>query len=240
MTTWNPANTDASITLSNGNSTATSSVGSWRSAISTGSGKTAGKWYYLVRMNLAASDFGGAAWCLNTEPTNNLLGNDANGWLAYQNFAGSGGHIWHSGANTTQYPPLVASGDYFVCAYDATNAAIYFSTMTAAGVLNTNWNNTSANPSTNTGGIAVTAGMALQPGLSFLSSGDSAILDTVSTISDSTLSGFQPYDFIAGGSSHPHTLSLLGVGSSIWLAKKIEENPIVKRRSLLLPRRTSY
>lgn len=242
MTTWDPANKDASITLSNANLTATSSVnGSWKSVIATGSGKTSAKWYFRVKSTLAlAADFVGAAFCTNTESTAALIGSDANGWTGYKDGqGGSSGGVWHNNANIVAagLPPM-SPGDYIVAAYDATNGGLYFTTMTAAGVLNTNWNSASANPSTATGGLAVTAGTALLPGASFLNTGDSLLLDTTSTISAPTLSGFQPYDATGTSGASCHRL-MLGVGCGIWFARKIEENPIVKRRSLLLPHRMS-
>jgi len=192
MTTWDPANTDASIALSGGNLVATSSVAAWRSTIATGVGKSSGKWYW--RTKFVSNAFVGLGATLNTEPTNNFLGATANSWLGYLLPNGGGpGNILHSNANLpTVGIPAAFSGDWLVVAWDAANGKLYFTSMTAAGVLSTNWNITGANPATNSGGIA--AAGSLLPGASFDGTGLTGTLDTTTAISDPTLVGFLPFD----------------------------------------------
>jgi hypothetical protein len=230
LTSFDPANKDSSISLSNQNLTATASLNAWRSVISTGTGKGAGRLYWRFQYIVAGGAFTGGAISTNTEPTNNLIGNDANGWMGYATPGNTGG-IWHNNAPIGTLPLFQASGDYVVVAYDASNGGIYLTTMTAAGSLNTNWNSTNANPSLGSGGLAVSPGTALQPAASFVNLGTQATLDTTTIIASPTLSGFLPYDAVGGGQ-----FPLLGVGGTLWAvaawkaAEAMRRNPVVTRR----------
>ena len=164
-TAWDPSNKDASITLSNGNLTATGSLTfSWKSVISAGSGKSSGKWYWRCKAQPIGGGYATCGISTKTEPTSDLVGADANGWLFYVQ-PGNVAGVWHSGGYIGPCSFYVAAGDYIVVAFDAGNAKIWCTTMTASGTLSTNWDNAYNNPSTNTGGYA-TGGLTLQPATS--------------------------------------------------------------------------
>ena len=193
VVTWDPNNKDASISLSGGNMVATSSAGSWRTVIATAPARSAARVYFRGRMNYnTGTDFAGVGFCAATESTATLIGADALGWLAYTEF-GNAGSIYHVGGAVGSVPALVSNGDYIVCAYDGIIGAFYATTMTAAGVLNQNWNTSNANPAAGVGGLSVPVGALLLPGASFLATTDSATLDAVTVIFDQTLVGFSPF-----------------------------------------------
>lgn len=197
MTTWDPSNKDASITLSNGNLTATGTVNaSWRSVIATAPGKTAGKWYWRNKCSCASNSFAGCGVSNGTLPASNYIGSDNNGWIIYAQPGASAAYQHGGSVIGGSGPTFATNGDYLVAAIDQTNGKIYFTTMTAAGVLSTNWCGNSSNPSTNTGGFSFTPGTTLLPGGSLADTGgagDQNILDVTTTISDTTLSGFLPF-----------------------------------------------
>lgn len=197
--TFDPLNTDSHLTLSNNNKTATGTQNAtWFSTIATGTGRVTGKYYFRIKVVPVAGSYGTAGICTKTEPTNTLIGSDANGWLAYAQLGQATGSIYHSGGNVGVFAtgsPNLASGDYVVVAFDGGNGKVWFTGQTAAGVLQASWDNTTDNPSTNTGGFS-TGGAALLPGASIIDSsgaGDTETIDTTSVISHSTLSGFSPW-----------------------------------------------
>jgi len=203
-TTWDPANKDAAIALSGGNLIATISGAGWKSVIGTGTGKTSGKWYFRVSGTVGNSSYITGAICTKTEPTSSYVGaSDANGWISYAQVTGvnTTSAIQNNGtvlAVNARWTHAVASGDWTVCAYDADNGKIWFTGMTAAGSLDTQWNwNGSAggSPATGSGGfsLTVTPGTALLPAASLLTSGDAMTLDVSTVVSDSTLTGFSPW-----------------------------------------------
>jgi hypothetical protein len=79
--TWNPADKDVSITLSNGNLTYSTLAGAYRSVRAT-QGKSSGKWYWeVVSTGDAGKALNGAA--KSTAPLNNFVGVDTNGFGLY-------------------------------------------------------------------------------------------------------------------------------------------------------------
>ena len=193
-TTWDPVLTDSNITLSNGNKTATAVGSGWKSSIATGSQKF-GKRYW--RTKLTGTTFMLAGLANASAALSNYIGSEINGIGAYvpPNSPGTNGAIQLNGGIVGAFPILITSGDFLVIAYDQPSALFYATTMTASGVLNPNWNLTSANPASGTGGMdmSVITGSKV-PATSILSSGDMTTLDTVTVISDPTLVGFSPYD----------------------------------------------
>lgn len=94
VTTWNPADKDSSITLSNGDLTATGGTNAYRSVRST-TGKSTGKWYCEITL-----DAGGANGLVgvgnSTFSLANYVGADVNGWgwqgsFKYHNGSGAYG-----------------------------------------------------------------------------------------------------------------------------------------------------
>jgi SPRY domain len=76
--TWNPADKDPDITLSNGNLTASASSGTFGNSVRATAGKSAGKWYWeLVSAQTEHVYFGVA---LSTHELNTDIGQSANSW----------------------------------------------------------------------------------------------------------------------------------------------------------------
>lgn len=98
-TTWDSGNKDASITLSNGNLTATGTASSaWKSVRGTTS-HTSGKWYLELGSDLIDASSGWMGGVENASGVlNNYIGSTANG-AGYQ--AGPTGAFWRNGGSAT-------------------------------------------------------------------------------------------------------------------------------------------
>lgn len=93
VVTFNPADKDASITLSNGNLTATGTTSGFKSVRGT-IGKTAGKWFWEVKLVAGSSTiigFGGSAVALNTFPGGDASTGDSYGYYTNGNRYVKGG-----------------------------------------------------------------------------------------------------------------------------------------------------
>lgn len=77
--TWNPADKDAGVTLSNGNLTATSSSGAYKSARAT-IGKSSGKWYWEQTFDAVGNNMVQGVGNASADLTNYIGAVDANGW----------------------------------------------------------------------------------------------------------------------------------------------------------------
>lgn len=112
-TTWNPADKDSTITLSNGNKTAVSAGGSVRSVF----GATSGKHYWEYTISSGTAQMVGVA-----TPATNLLyypGQDATAW-AYEKASGS---IYNNGAPVQT---VAASGTNIGVLLDAAGKKLRF------------------------------------------------------------------------------------------------------------------
>jgi hypothetical protein len=191
MTTWNPSDLSG-VTLSGGNLTATANVGAWGSG-ARATAAVSGKRYWRVKCTAVGGGYTGAALCTASEPLNALMGG-TDGWVFFAQ-VGATGAVWHLSGTIGAFPTFVSNGDWVVIAVDAGANLLFVTTMTAAGALDTNWNGTSANPSTGTGGFSTSsASGALYPAANFNETNDVAVLDPTTVISAATLSGFQPLD----------------------------------------------
>ena len=216
MTTLDPTNFAVGLTLSGGNHTATYASGSgWLAAYATGTGISAGKWYWRVKCVAGTNNslFGTGIGTFS-QPLNKWWGDTTAGYGQSSSVLGFNG-IGHNSSEVAGSPALAAIGDYMVMAWDVGNALLYGTVMTAAGALNTNWNNSGANPATASGGADVSSiGLPLTLGISLDDVGDSGTFDPDTVIADATLTGFLPV-----AQAYPHTLyitelSSLGIDAS--------------------------
>jgi hypothetical protein len=156
-TTWNPADKDASITLSGGNLIATASVSGYQGVRAIAS-HSSGKYYSEDTYNsnpsgeLIISGFANAAYNV---ASGGFVGQSNNG-VGYD---GDAGLIWKNNVNTAVQTAV--SGDVVGYAIDLDNSKFWVRTIH----LGTpgNWNNSGTdNPATNTGGFSF-AGLAAGP-----------------------------------------------------------------------------
>jgi hypothetical protein len=153
-TTLDSGNTDATITLSNGDLTATKSSGAnWKSTRSVFSAAS-GLYYYEVSVVLTAVGQGTMIGVGNTSAaTSNYCGADSNGWSFY-NYDGK---IWISAAPGAAYGAAFATNDVVGVALDLDNNFIYFA-------INGTWQN-SGDPTSGASGTG--AGIASATGTYF-------------------------------------------------------------------------
>lgn len=145
-TTWDPANTNAAITLSNGNLTATQNTAGGFRAYRALASHTTGKYYFEIHADTASANYfsgiGNASASLADFPGDN------NNSISI----GSDGKVWLNGTNPTGSPVLAwTTGDTLSVAVDMGNTKIWFRTNGSG------WNNDvigNQNPATNTGGIS--------------------------------------------------------------------------------------
>lgn len=148
-TMLDPLNTGSGVTLSNLNLTAKKTTGGiqWRMS-RTVVGKTAGKFYMEATFDELTGSFIGIGLGDGTAAVSNFYGADTHGLLLANN-----GQVFTGGAVLTTIQ-TTAEGAIVGVAIDIDNRRIWFRTNGG------NWNNSgTANPATNTGGIAFNAGM---------------------------------------------------------------------------------
>lgn len=151
-TTWNPADKNAGITLSNGNLTATNPATSTFISARAIASHSTGKYYYELHSDVQNTfNFPGVGNA--TGPLSNFAGSDANsvGWVA-------NGNVFINNVAVTGIQTFV-QGDTCCIAVDLGNSKIWFRTNGG------NWNNdviANQNPATNTGGISI-SGLAAGP-----------------------------------------------------------------------------
>jgi hypothetical protein len=140
-TTWNPADKNANVTLSNGNLTATDTSGT--SPVRAIASHSTGKFYYSVHLDALAGN--GTTGIANSAATlGNFVGSDNNG-VAYNP---SGGSVLANSAALATIQTSV-QGNTVDVAVDIGGQLIWFRTNGG------NWNNSgTANPATGTGGIS--------------------------------------------------------------------------------------
>lgn len=158
MTTWNPGDKSGTVTLTNGNLTATSASAVSQSVRSSTS-KTSGKAYWEItigtRTNDLAFGIGNSTLALNISSG---IGGDANAAGFYS--VSPPQALYVAGAQLYQGTTASANGDIVKFAVD------FGTSPPTAWILDaamTGWNNSgTANPSTGTGGQALT-GLAAGP-----------------------------------------------------------------------------
>lgn len=120
--TWNPSDKDASISLTNGNLTTTTTSGTgWvivRSTVSVSSGK----WYWEYHNDSGAVYFGMEGIATSAANLASYGGSDAYGWSYY---AAGGNKV--NNASFTAYGATYIAGDTIGVALDMDNGKIYFS-----------------------------------------------------------------------------------------------------------------
>lgn len=140
--TWNPADKNANVALSNGNLTATASISAFVAVRSTTSHST-GKWCYEATLNAASGTisvgWGTSAASLSLIPGFDSPSNISVGWF-------SGGPIFPGPAGSATWPSLGSPG--MLCVSLVTMEVWM---LDASG----NWNGSgTANPATDTGGLS--------------------------------------------------------------------------------------
>lgn len=195
-TAWNPADTTANMTLSNGNLTATStnfSVGT-RAAVGLSSGKS----YFEVTMATGASTADNVG--LATAAAN-LTTTGGAGTTVVIN-----GNIFVNGTSVAAFPGI-ANGSIIGIAVDLTAQLIWYRIAPSG-----NWNNSgTANPATGAGGVSISAlgSAALYPVYQVgAATGHSA----TANFGASAFSGAVPSGFISGWGTGISTATGTGVG----------------------------
>ena len=148
MTTWNPADKSANVTLSNGNLTAigsTTADGAVRSSNSQSSGS---KVYFEVSWVTATGTADTGCGIATSSAALGSIGSSSTGGLMVYTATGN---IWFNGSSLSLSVGQV--GTRSICfAVDLVNSQIWVRRDSD------NWNNSgTANPSTNTGGINISA-----------------------------------------------------------------------------------
>lgn len=196
-TTWNPADKNANIALSNGNLTATVGSSAHSGARGTTS-KSSGKFYFEVTWDAGGQCSVGIA---NTSASlSTRLGTNANGWAAWS----GGSNIWTNNGSAAGMTAM-AVGNTICIAVDLTNGKFW------ARVNGGNWNNSgTANPATNTLGVAVTAGTYF-PALSLFDAGGAVTANFGATAFAQTIpSGFSAWganDYVITADQGAYVLS---------------------------------
>lgn len=119
-TTWNPLDKHANITLSNGDLTAAKTDGIGHFCVRATVSHDSGKWYYEVRVDIAAA---GGNWIVgvgnSSASLSVFIGNDVNGW-SY----GNSGNKNHSGFSS--YGDAYVATEIIAVAVDIDGGSINF------------------------------------------------------------------------------------------------------------------
>jgi hypothetical protein len=146
-TTWNPADKTGGITFSGGNLIA--SVASGAGGVRSTTGRSSGKLYF--ENTWTTPQPGGTTGCgiaTSTASFVSWLTDGTGGFLYYAN----GGATYYNGGGSGPNMPSCSSGDVICWAVDLTNKRLW------VRLNGGNWNNSgTANPTTNTGGIDISA-----------------------------------------------------------------------------------
>ncbi len=158
-TTWDPAQKAASITLSNGNLTATQASGGWNGTKGLSSlAKASGKWYFEVTVVSNTSNLIIVGVANSGASLTAFCGSDVNGWGYY----GGNGQIFTGGGN---FPggSTFTNGDVIGVWIDATLKRAWFAKNNAVIL--------SGNPATNTNPSFTGLTGSLMPMISINSAG---------------------------------------------------------------------
>lgn len=158
-TTWDPAQKAASITLSNGNLTATQTSGGWNGTKGLSSlAKASGKWYFEVTIVSNTSNLIIVGVANSGASLTGFCGSDVNGWGYY----GGNGQIFTGGGN---FPggSTFTNGDVIGVWIDATLKRAWFAKNNAVIL--------SGNPATNTNPSFTGLTGSLMPMISINSAG---------------------------------------------------------------------
>lgn len=188
MVAWNPSETNANLTLSNGNLTATATAGNYLNTLGDTSA-SAGNLYFELQNIVAGNDDTGVGVASVLPTAGNYVGTDTNGIASYFKSGGvyTDGHDVNSSDDTV-------TGDFAAVAISITNKLIWFYSSATS-----RWNaSATADPATGTGGISISglASFTLYPAYTTDSTDDSGTL--VTTSADFKLG--LPTGFVAWGS----------------------------------------
>lgn len=118
--TWNPDDKGSNITLSNGNLTATSTSTGWKSVRAT-VGKLSGKWYWEIKIDVAATVFNAIGAATSSASLNLFVGGDSYGYGYY----GYNGRKFHNNVGLV-YGDSFGLNDIIGVALDLDNGKIWW------------------------------------------------------------------------------------------------------------------
>jgi hypothetical protein len=173
ITTWNPSDKNANITLSSSNSVATNTAFSWH-AVRAVAGKSSGKWAFRVTPTIGVTpEVNIGIGTSSAALSGGAIGTDNNAY----GYAGGNGSIYKNGAILATYQAYASGQTVDVCA-DLDNNRLWV--RRAGG----NWNNSgTADPATNTGGLDISALAGTKyPIWNGYNTSDDATLDTFSPL----------------------------------------------------------
>lgn len=146
--TINPADKDANLTLSGGNLKATRGAGGVYASARNTVSFSSGKYYFEATINTAVTGEIDIGICQATLALNSYVGSTATGW----GYRALDGRVYNNGVSVGTFSTY-GTGDVVGVAVDLTNNRVWFRKGTG------NWNGSpTANPTTNVGGLAITAG----------------------------------------------------------------------------------
>ena len=189
-TTWNPSDKSSTVTLSNGNLTATWTGASNNTGVRAAGGALAGKYYFELTTGSLISTGEGVA--TGAAPYGSSPSPAGSAVITY------GGTISINGTSSGVSLGTVSGGTTIGIAVDFTNQMIWFRKAPSG-----NWNaNASYNPATNTGGLSISSitssgTVALFPA-TFTTAGAS---NTLANFGPSGFSGTVPSGFTSGWSA---------------------------------------
>jgi hypothetical protein len=203
-TTWNPADKNANITLSNGNLTATSS-GASTTAVRSTSSFSSGKVYFEITLSTVQTNIAvGFANSTESLTPSSGIGADNNALGFYA--VSPAQAVYLNASNLSNGTVASSNGDIVYFAIDFTAQKVWVSSAVMRGA-STPWNNAaigSQNPSSSTGGLSF-ATMAAGP--YFIIFNDStggavSVLNTGATAFNGTLpTGYSAWDATSSGGS---------------------------------------
>ena len=147
--TWNPLNKKSTMTLSNGNLTASPAIDGSGHAVGGTIGVSAGKWYW--EYNAVRGTGGGWEPVVYTDPLSLITNNNPSGTAYGWGVNGNDGNLRNNNSIVvTDYFDNISNGDHIACALDMDNGKVWFAK-------NGIWGN-SGNPTSNdsTGGTGLT------------------------------------------------------------------------------------
>jgi hypothetical protein len=168
ITTWNPSDKSASVSLSSGDTVATNDTFG-RHAVRAVAGKSTGKWAFRVTPTIGTSVETLIGIATSSASLNNGIGLDDNAY----GYNASNGVVYKNTVGQATYQ-LYSSGQPVDVCCDFDNNRMWVRRN------NGNWNNdATANPATNTGGLDISALTGTKyPAWSGINAGDTATLDT--------------------------------------------------------------
>jgi hypothetical protein len=148
ITTWNPSDKSAGVTLSSGNSVATNTAFSWH-AVRAVAGKSSGKWAFRVTPVIGTTPEVYIGIATATASLSVGIGQDNNAY----GYGSTSGNVYKNGSVQATYFGYSSGQTIDVCV-DLDNNRMWVRSSAGTG----NWNNSgTADPATNTGGLDISS-----------------------------------------------------------------------------------